>query len=638
MAFPTELFSSCCFFLRQAGLYEQFFALMTLALELNVNDVKFSRLQSDESTQNTLIEYEEVVLKSGLPMNEIWLRIEKLRQNFYFLPLPSDRTSSDPQRIVFNEDIYHYIYPLTNRENSFNLTIVILRLLKIPLPCEFWLIGTSFSSATCDTTAADFDAIEELVPVFLCRTIFASTPATSTFDDVVWKLICEFSIGPSFISLHIGHELYVKYITEVLLLCAESFTGIKRNIFTLLWMKLERALMLSDQHLKRCTDEKAKKLRGKIKNVLKREENRNRLIFYVEYAQIEYDMQRVEMAETIFLTAIGQCSKFNDDDLTRAEYWFTCISFMEILMRERQETKALNVLISLTLDGSLASGEELEKSCTDAQKALALKKITDRLNDLCFIERNVEIVAAEQALLPDYFVCMIKAKIYFLLLWKRSTENPINVLETLLRKFPEKNDRHRLVRQHLYEIYVNALLYLKEVSDSSTSHLSESKLFEVLCRALDEFPNNLFFLKCISVCDGQTWYRLRTVMTRSHSPAAMVFLIAVAQYRCKKYAHALDQPERSQNTHSSFDAHILDGIVSDASHIEWTYKMRVSNFLKRITNNESPSRKNSLLWRFYMRSILDVGENFEKSQSTLFVALNECPWNKVNKLTIIRNI
>lgn len=611
-------------------MYEQFFALITLALELNVNDVKFSRLHSDESTQNTLIEYEEVVLNSGLPMNEIWLRIEKLRQNFYFLPLPSDRTSSDPQRIVFNEDIYHYIYPLTNRENSFNLTIIILRLLKIPLPCEFWLLGTSISSASRDTIDTDFDAIEELLPVFLCRTIFTATPTTSTFDDILWKLICEFSIGPSFISLHIGHELYIKYITEVLLLCAESFTGIKRNLFTLLWMKLERALMLSDKHLNNWTDEKAKKLRSKIKNVLKREENRNRLIFYVEFAQIEYDMQRFEVAKNILMTAIGQCSKFNDDDLTRAEYWFTCISFVEILMREKHVTEALNVLTTLTLDGSLADADVLTMPCTDAQTALALKKITDRLNELCFIERNVEIIAAEQVFLPDYFVCMIKARIYYLLLWKRANENPICVLETLLRKFPEKNDRHRLVRQHLYEIYVNALLYSIEVSDRSTSHISENKVFEVLCRALDEFPSNLFFLKCISVCDGQTWHRLRTVMTRSNSPAAMVFLIAIAQYRCQKYANAL-QPKQSDDVIGSFDAHILDGIVSDGSHIEWTYKMRVSNFLKRITSADAPTRKNSLLWRFYMRSILDVGENFEKSQSTLFVALNECPWNKVTQ-------
>lgn len=605
--------------------------MITLALELNVNDVKFSRLHSDESTQNTLIEYEEVVLKSGLPMNEIWLRIEKLRQNFYFLPLPNDRTSSDPQRIVFNEDIYHYIYPLTNRENSFDLTIIILRLLKIPLPCELLLLGTSISGASRDTIAADFDAIEELLPVFLCRTIFTATPTTSTFDDVLWKLICEFSIGPSFISLHIGHELYIKYITEVLLLCAESFTGIKRNLFTLLWMKLERAMMLSDQHLNSWTDEKAKRLRSKIKNVLKREENRNRLIFYVEFAQIEYDMQRFEVAKNIFMTAIGQCSKFNDDDLTRAEYWYTCISFVEILMREKQAAEALNVLTILTLDGSLANADVLTTPCTDAQTALALKKITDRLNDLCFIERNVEIIATEQALLPDYFVCMIKARIYYLLLWKRANENPIGVLETLLRKFPEKNDRHRLVRQHLYEIYVNAFLYSIEVSDGSTSHLSESKVFEVLCRALDEFPSNLFFLKCISLCDGQTWYRLRTVMTRSNSPAAMVFLIAIAQYRCKKYARALE-PKQSDDAIGSFDAHILDGIVSDASHIEWTYKIRVSNFLKRITSADAPTRKNSLLWRFYMRSILDVGENFEKSQSTLFVALNECPWNKVKQI------
>lgn len=604
--------------------------MLTLALELNVNDMKFTCLQSDESTQNKLIEYEEAVLKSGLPMNEIWLRIEKLRQNFYFLPLPSDRTSSDPQRIVFNEDIYHYIYPLTNRENSFNLTIIILRLLKIPLPCEFWLIDSTINGASCDTSAADIDAIEELLPVFLCRTIFKMTSTMSSFDDVLLQTICDFSIGPSFISLHIGHEMYVKYITEILLRCAESFTGSKRNVFTLLWMKLERVLMLTDQHLKNWSFEKAKNLRSKFKKVLKRDENRNSLNLYAEYAQIEYDMQHFEVAENVFITAIGQCSKFTDDDLTRAEYWFACISFVEILMREKYETKALNLLTILALEGRVVDADQLARPSTDAQNALASKKICDRLNDLCFIERNVEIMSAEQALLPDYFVCMIKARIYYLLLWKRANDNAISALETLLRKFTEKNNRHRWVRQQLYEIYVNALWYMNEMSDGTSRHLSEKIVFEILCRGHEEFPCNLFFLKCISVCDGQTWYRLRTVMSKNNSPIAMIFLIAVAQYRCKKYARCLVQrtPPLDHRS-SSFDANILQGLVPDASHIEWTYKMRVSNFLKRLTRTDAATRKSSLLWRFYMRSILDVGENFEKSQSTLFVALNECPWNKV---------
>lgn len=153
----TELFSSCGFFLRQAGLAEQLFALIKLALELNVCANKFQKIQPLEQDQHTLIEYEEVVLASGLPMNEIWLRIEKLRQNFYFLPCPEDRSCPDPQRIVFNEDIVHFVYPLSQRQFAFDLVVRVMHLLKIPLPVR------------SHDHPSQFDAIEEVLSVLLFK-------------------------------------------------------------------------------------------------------------------------------------------------------------------------------------------------------------------------------------------------------------------------------------------------------------------------------------------------------------------------------------------------------------------------------------------------------------------------------------
>lgn len=81
-----KLFNNCALFLRQSGLNEQFFALIKLALELNISTDKFDKLITSETDQANLIEFEELILQSGLPMNEIWLRIEKLRQSFHFLP------------------------------------------------------------------------------------------------------------------------------------------------------------------------------------------------------------------------------------------------------------------------------------------------------------------------------------------------------------------------------------------------------------------------------------------------------------------------------------------------------------------------------------------------------------------------
>lgn len=153
--YSSELFTSCCFCLRQAGLAEQCFALIKLTLELNVCANKFHNILPLERDQHILVEYEEVILASGLPMNEIWLRVEKLRQNFYFLPCPEDRSCSDPQRIVFNEDVVHFIYPLSQRSFSFDLVVRVLHLLKIPLPIQR------------HENVSHFDAIEEVLSVLL---------------------------------------------------------------------------------------------------------------------------------------------------------------------------------------------------------------------------------------------------------------------------------------------------------------------------------------------------------------------------------------------------------------------------------------------------------------------------------------
>lgn len=68
------LFKSCCMFLKQCGLNEQFFAIIHLMLSLNITtSPEIDKLFYANELQNPLLtEYEELVLKSNLPMNELW--------------------------------------------------------------------------------------------------------------------------------------------------------------------------------------------------------------------------------------------------------------------------------------------------------------------------------------------------------------------------------------------------------------------------------------------------------------------------------------------------------------------------------------------------------------------------------------
>lgn len=596
-----------------------------------MSENKFSKIQSKESDQNSLIEYEEIVLKSGLPMNEIWLRVEKLRQNYYFLPCPMDRSCSDPQRVVLNEDIYHYIYPLSNREHAFNLVIIILKLLKIPLFDNCRLkssIFNSYDAKNCDNLC-DFDCIEEITAIFLNRTLLHSN---KSFDDILWGMIRDFSIGPSFITTHIGHELYLKYLSEVLLQCAECFSNpneqsYKRNIFVLLLLRLERIVMAFDTYMNKWNEDKTKRLRTKIKNLLKREENRNCLVFYVEFAQIEYDLNRKEQAEHIYIAAISQSNPTIDDDCTRSEYWYVCISLVEMLIREGKIAKALNLLNAIALDEKIDAKDYESSDVSEASNLLASKKLDDRLKNVCFIERNVTIMDIVQSFQPDYLICVIKANIYHKILWRRAKDDAVKQLEVLLKSFPENNIRHEFIREQLYEIYVELMLYKLSQNDSSVTLTVENQTFSVISRGIEEFPTNMHLLKCAAMCHNQPWYRIRALLIKHHSPIAIMFLVVAAQFRYKKYAI-------TQNSHDQAIANLehIKVLSADVKDIENAYKTRITNLLKRFTNHDAPTRKTSLLWRLYLRSLLDVSNDFEKCRNILLTALNECPWNKVRVL------
>lgn len=87
----------CGLFLRQAGLFEQMWTLIRLYLELNLNHSGFPS-GSPILISKDLEELEEVVLKSGLPLHELWLRTEKLRECCNWLPYNGSGNCTDPQR------------------------------------------------------------------------------------------------------------------------------------------------------------------------------------------------------------------------------------------------------------------------------------------------------------------------------------------------------------------------------------------------------------------------------------------------------------------------------------------------------------------------------------------------------------
>lgn len=562
-------------------------------------------------------------------MNELWLRIEKLRQNFYFLPCPSNRTCSDPQRIIFTEDIFHYVYPLGNREHAFHLVILVLHLLKVPLAGldgqEHW--PWEMVSANDLGYSAEFDSIEGLLPLFLKTTI---NRPTESFDAVLIELLKDFSVGPSYIPTAIGYELYLKSIIEIMLLCAEAFesyaTKARRNILLLLWLRLERVVLIVHKAMGKWTVEHEKRLRTKIKNLMKRDENRNCVLLYNEYALIEFECGRIASMETVFMAALANSTRDEDP----GAWWFTHVNFAEVLIRDHRPARALSLLVSLALQQpAISDQDEATAIPSSACALLALKKLNDALGNLIYIERNVAIMEIEQYLLPDHLLNVIKAKIYFLLLWKDAKENAIEQIDYLLKTFVEKTARHTFIRENLHELMVNVVQYMGDSDRSATRDirhtlLSGTQVFQRLQRAHDECPNNLLIAKAMVLVESQPWHRIRTIITQKRSPKLIILLTAAAVYRCKKFA--VNLTGAGQKAHDALGQYVLP---SDVRDIESVYKTRICNLLRHIIAQDSELRKNPLIWRMYMKCLLDFGEDFGKSKNILLAALDECPWNKV---------
>lgn len=71
---------------------------------------------------------EDNIITSGLPLGSLWLRIERLREGIYFFPVEE---SSDPQRMVFREDLTQLLFPIAKSCES-RLIMNTLLLLKVP--------------------------------------------------------------------------------------------------------------------------------------------------------------------------------------------------------------------------------------------------------------------------------------------------------------------------------------------------------------------------------------------------------------------------------------------------------------------------------------------------------------------------
>ncbi|XP_004527132.1 protein NRDE2 homolog [Ceratitis capitata] len=600
-----KLFNNCALFLRQAGLYELFIALLKLALELNVSTSDFKAFTPLESDQNTLIEYEEIVLQSGLPMNEIWQRIEKLRQSFNFLPCLN--SSNDPQRIVFNEDICHYIYPLELRENSFYLMLLILRLLKLPF-IQTEELAEKFTAHL--QLIGDSDAIEDTLAVCLQRNFAISQNLQNEFQKGLYTLAKEMAVNPTFLGNIIGHDIYNRCVSDLLMDFAASYTNIdnrKRELFIVLWCRFKRLLLVLERCSSKINAEYIKAGRKLFKNLLKHPLNRNVLIFYTEFAIYEYESLENPKDDMSSVASIFEnlISSHSADETQASDLCYTYVTFAEMLIGCDKPTEALQVLISFALNSEVVTYCKIG----DGKKLAALQKVIDKLDRQIAIEKNVEVIVLEQYLLPDYTISLIKVRMLIQCLIGKKTE-AIEYLDKLLHIFRNNNDRHRFLREQIMEIYIGVLQIAR-----STCKIPNGLLRDKIFNTLAEFPRNLYLLQHCGMLSSEPWFRIRTAILRTKPTIlAVTFLIVLARYKFFQ----MNSDEEWDKRHNALI------IRNRILHI---FKTLTSDHVTEVSGRNALLR-NALFWRLYIRFLSDQCTDFETSKKCLLTALDECPWNK----------
>uniref|UniRef100_A0A182WE86 Protein NRDE2 homolog n=1 Tax=Anopheles minimus TaxID=112268 RepID=A0A182WE86_9DIPT len=622
-----QLFRNCATFCRQAGLCELMFGMMQHALGMNVSgrfgtDGMFS---SPEHFQQ-LIEYEELILKSGLPMNEIWLRVELLRGAFHYLPFEGGRLASDPQRMVMTDDVVGYVYPLINKLYAFELMLAALKLMKFPFPRQY-----------DEEEAYEVDYSEQLLPLFL------HAFRDRSLDGALYAFVKQLSVAPSYIRANIAHESYLELVRKCLAFAIDHFEGRQSATLLTLYLQFERILVCEEKASSSPTklileEAKAKPVRARVKNMLKHthSSNQNNLLVYAEYGLLEYEMTGLSAAcRKIFSTSVQvYCS--NEQSVTTTDHDITTeddndlfhlvLTMVELLLLEGLRTEAICALTNLALKRDELKFESTAEATTvpDTIKLSALQKFSDRVNRAVRQESQPDAAIntpTDQHFNRNVMINAIKAYVIYLALVRSNLSEATKQLETFLYLFNDlSNARHRFLRQQLYEIYLElyeiARLGRKQTQAPPTENLRT--FLDIVDCTLNEFPSNLYALRAVVFNDNLPWLRLRGVLGKHLTPKAVLLLVIAARYR----------ESCTVNDREDF-------IPTEAS----PYKQRILNLLGSVlksssTDSASVLYRNALLWRLYLQELFDQPNAppgysvLEQCRRTLYAALEACPWNK----------
>jgi hypothetical protein len=513
-----KMLYQCGLFLKQAGLFEQLWTLLRLYLELNLSASDKSKFNiSSGFEEKQLVEFEEVVFNSQLPLHELWLRTEKLREACHWLPFAEDGQCEDPQRLVFPEDVAELIHPITMPENTFKLIATILTLMKIPL---LFCRHSTMQDLGLDYVPWALDSIESLLPIFL-----PLYPIDLRNDNLI--IDNRLSVGPQYLKVLPGQEEYLNFVLSTMKSCAECLTGDDRTATTVWWLRFQKLLIILEKENRfKLPQGFGKKIKSNVKALLKQEENRSNIIFYCEYALIEYELGNIETCLNIIRTALSFSSNRMilastvDEEQTARCYLYRIL--VEVYLNTKKDSEALKHLIGYVLERN-GPVDTLNDDVFN-QATLKFKHVTLQL-----LQKEMDKLPVANQFLPNFLTDWIICNGWFLYLTKGAIQCG-TFIENILCELEDKQQGMMWQKEVIFEFYV--AVFFKHCT-LNPGYGTFKILDDVLSRAIEQYPNNLFLLtvlakeQSITSCSGAPWWKLKSLLVKTGRAFPILFLVLI---------------------------------------------------------------------------------------------------------------
>lgn len=488
------IFKSFCLFLRQCGLNEQFFAAISLAINLNITPSdELKSIFNAKETQNPLLnEFEDLVLKSNIPFNELWFRMEILRSVCNFLPVRDvEDQMVDPQRYVFDDDINEYVSPLINPKlYSFDLFIVILKLLKLPFSLRH------MKNEMFIVEDQEIECAMDFLPILLEKRF-----NSESFDKIMYIIAKDLNIPPNYTNFNIENQEYFELVSKILLLSCNSFNDRQNKIVLLLWLRFQRLAVIMDQIKMQVEDSKIdqtkykKQIKSKVKNALKNSKFQNDLQIFKEYALIEKSLGDTKSCQNILEMAISSATSNHDE----VDFYSVVLEFCEQKIIENDKNSCLEKL-------KMFSGANLEVLAFFDEKIL-MDEYDEDSSDI------------EDYLLPkSNKMNFIKAKVYHILCTKSKRDALNEISDQIGKSFG-------VLKEKLYEFFV--WIYLLRWQ---SENLQQKILINTVIEALEQFPHNIFIIHSIASHETLRWFDVRKLLIKTPTIESIFYLLLASKF------------------------------------------------------------------------------------------------------------